>query len=48
LGNLASFGGGLQPLPSFVRRRPHRVAAWTIAQVIINGVRICLNHGLTP
>jgi hypothetical protein len=47
LGNLGSFGGGLQPLPSFVRR-PRRVALWVIAKLIINAMRICRNHGLTP
>ena len=46
-GQMASFGGGLQPLPSWVRR-PHRVVLWVIAKVIINGIRICQNHGLTP
>jgi len=44
-GNLGSFGGGLQPLPNFVRR-PRRVSLWVIAKVIINGMRICKNHGL--
>jgi Transposase DDE domain len=44
-GNLGSFGGGLQPLPSFVRR-PHRVALWAAGKLIINGLRICLKHGL--
>ena len=47
LGNLAGFGGGLQPLPSFVRR-PRRVALWVTIKVIVNAVRICRNHGLTP
>lgn len=46
-GNLTGFGGGLQPLPSWVRR-PRRVAFWVIAKLIINGLRICRNHGVTP
>jgi hypothetical protein len=46
LGNAGSFGGGLQPLPNFVRR-PRRVARWVIVKLIINGMRICQNHGLT-
>lgn len=45
-GNLTSFGGGLQPLPSFVRR-PRRVALWVTGKLIINGLRICVKHGLT-
>ena len=44
-GNMGSFGGGLQPLPSWVRR-PHRVALWTIVKLIINAARICKNAGL--
>jgi len=47
LGHMGSFGGGLQPLPNFVRR-PRRVARWVIVKTIINGLRICRNHGLTP
>ena len=46
-GQMGNFGGGLQPLPNFVRR-PHRVALWVIAKLIINGLRICQNQGLTP
>ena len=46
-GHLGSFGGGLQPLPNFVRR-PRRIACWVIAKLIINGLRICKNHGLKP
>src|SRR6185295_8188653 len=45
-GNLSSFGAGLQPLPSFVRR-PRRVAMWVIIKLILNGIRICQNAGLT-
>ena len=44
-GNAGSFGGGLQPLPNFVRR-PRRVALWAIGKLIINGVRICQKHGV--
>jgi hypothetical protein len=44
-GQLGNFGGGLQPLPNFVRR-PRRVALWVIAKLIINGIRISKNHGL--
>ncbi len=44
-GQMGNFGGGLQPLPNFVRR-PRRVALWVIAKLIINGLRICRNHGL--
>lgn len=46
-GHMGSFGGGLQPLPSFVRR-PRRVASWIILKLIINGIRICRLRGLTP
>jgi hypothetical protein len=42
---MGSFGGGLQPLPNFVRR-PRRVALWVTAKLVINGLRICKNHGL--
>jgi hypothetical protein len=45
LGHLGSFGGGLQPLPNFVRR-PRRVTLWVILKLMINGLRICLNQGL--
>lgn len=47
LGNMCSFGGGLQPLPQWVRR-PHRVALWVIGKLVINGLRICRKQGLTP
>ena len=47
LGNATSFGGGLQPLPAWVRR-PHRVVLWTVGKLIINALRICRNQGLTP
>ena len=45
-GNATSFGGGLAPLPAWVRRR-HRVLRWTWAKLIINGVRIVVKHRLT-
>lgn len=38
-GNATSFGGGLSPLPSWVRRL-HRVKRWTWAKLVINAVRI--------
>ena len=37
-GNLTSFGGGLGPLPSWVRR-PHRVIRWIQAKLMINVFR---------
>jgi len=44
-GRLCSFGGGLQPLPSWVRR-PRRVARWVIAKLIISGILELQSHGL--
>lgn len=44
-GNLTGFGGGLQPLPSWVRT-PHRVALWVAAKFVINGLRQCRLKGL--
>jgi len=44
-GRLCSFGGGLQPLPSWVRR-PRRVTRWVIAKLIISGLLELHNHGL--
>ena len=41
-GNLTSFGGGLSPLPAWVRHQD-RVWLWTTAKILINGVRI-LHH----
>jgi hypothetical protein len=38
-GNWTSFGGGLSPLPAWVRR-PHRVQLWTQAKLLVNAVRI--------
>ena len=43
LGNLCSFGGGLQPLPSWARRR-RRVTLWVQAKILINAARIVLNR----
>jgi Transposase DDE domain len=40
-GGLSNFGGGLAPLPSWVRRLP-RVQRWVQAKLIINALRI--NH----
>jgi hypothetical protein len=45
LGQWCSFGGGLQPLPSWART-PHRVAYWSAAKLLINGVRLCRLRGL--
>jgi hypothetical protein len=38
-GNAASFGGGLGPLPAWVRGLP-RVRTWVWAKLLINGIRI--------
>ncbi len=38
-GGLTTFGGGLAPLPSWVRRL-HRVRRWVLAKLITNAVRI--------
>lgn len=45
--HLCSFGGGLGPLPSWVRRL-HRVRLWVQAKLIINGVRAMLHQQLAP
>jgi hypothetical protein len=45
-GNFTSFGGGLAPLPAWVRR-PHRVKRWVWAKLLINAARIQLNQRLT-
>ena len=47
LGNLCCFGGGLAPLPAWVRT-PHRVARWVAAKLVINGLRQSKLQGLTP
>jgi Transposase DDE domain len=46
LGNLCGFGGGLAPLPAWVRT-PCRVARWVAAKLVINGLRQCRMQGLT-
>ena len=46
-GQMGNFGGGLSPLPNWVRR-PRRVTAWVAAKLILNGLRICKNQGVTP
>ena len=38
-GHLGNFGGGLGPLPAWVRR-PHRVATWVQIKIIINALRV--------
>jgi hypothetical protein len=45
LGNAGSFGGGLQPLPSWVRGRD-RVRTWVWAKLLINATRIRRNKHL--
>jgi hypothetical protein len=42
-GNATSFGGGLAPLPAWVRRL-HRVRTWVWAKLLINAARI-IKHG---
>lgn len=44
-GNLTSFGGGLSPLPAWVRHQD-RVWLWVTAKLLINGARIMFNKGL--
>jgi DDE family transposase len=44
-GNATAFGGGLGPLPAWVRRL-HRVRLWVWAKLLINGARIVKNKGL--
>ncbi len=45
-GNVSSFGGGLGPLPAWVRGLP-RVRTWVWAKPLINAVRILRHQGLT-
>jgi hypothetical protein len=45
-GHAVSFGGGLGPLPAWVRGR-ERVRSWVWAKLLINAVRLLRNHGLT-
>jgi hypothetical protein len=42
-GTMTSFGGGLAPLPAWVRRF-HRVRNWIHAKILIVGVRWLLHH----
>jgi len=44
-GQLTSFGGGLAPLPAWVRRL-HRVRRWVWAKLLINSIRIHLHQQL--
>jgi len=44
-GNATYFGGGLGPLPAWVRGLP-RVRTWVWAKLLINGVRIMKKHNL--
>jgi DDE family transposase len=45
-GNATSFGGGLGPLPAWVRGR-ERVRTWVWAKLLINAIRILMKQGLT-
>lgn len=42
-GNLTNFGGGLAPLPAWVRR-PHRVEIWVRAKLIVSALRACYHR----
>jgi hypothetical protein len=44
-GNLSSFGGGLSPLPAWVRHLD-RVWLWVSAKLLINAMRIIVHQGL--
>jgi hypothetical protein len=44
-GHLTSFGGGLAPLPAWVRHEK-RVWLWVSAKLVINGVRIMIRKAL--
>ena len=44
-GNLTSFGGGLAPLPAWVRHED-RVWLWTSAKLVINAMRIESRKGV--
>jgi hypothetical protein len=44
-GVMTSFGGGLSPLPAWVRHQ-NRVWIWVAAKLVINGVRIVRNKRL--
>jgi len=43
LSNLTSYGGGLGPLPSFVRRLP-RVTRWVGVKIVLYHTRLCLRR----
>ena len=45
LAGLAGFGGGLSPLPAWVRHR-NRVWLWTSAKLLINAERIMIHKGV--
>ncbi len=45
-GNATAFGGGLGPLPAWVRRL-RRVERWVWAKLLINGARILRKQRLT-
>ena len=45
LGHAGNFGGGLQPLPNWVRR-PLRVVPWVMTKLVLNALRICGNQSL--
>ena len=44
-GHCGNFGGGLEPLPNWVRR-PRRVVMWNAAKLLINAARLTRNRGL--
>jgi hypothetical protein len=44
-GHCGNFGGGLEPLPNWVRR-PRRVVLWNAAKLLINAARLTRNRGL--
>jgi Transposase DDE domain len=44
-GNATAFGGGLAPLPAWVRGL-HRVRTWVWAKLLINAIRILAHKGL--
>ena len=45
-GHATIFGGGLAPLPAWIRRL-HRVKSWVWAKLVINAVRIVQRKRLT-
>jgi hypothetical protein len=45
-GDATWFGGGLGPLPAWVRRL-HRAGRWVWAKLLINAVRVIIRQGLT-